>query len=348
MNSSLAPAIRLRPRRFTGNEAQARSLIAQRAVGRPVKLAGGEWSLTLEPVLEAPPLGESDWRIEAQWAGAPFVLGLPASAARTWIAARFPDLDLPPLPSSLVSATLEEALSEALETLRALGRGAAQIDRVASSTTQDRAPLAHRFTLTLAGNEQVIHASLATDSLGLMLTAGLFSAFPPCANGLGEEAQPITLRAEIGRSVLAAGLLGSLSPRDLILIDHSWVGQSGELWLGCGEQGLRVRCDDTQLTVTQAFSRIGLNMPDTEAVTPDAVPASVDSIPVQIVFDLGERTLTLGELKALQPGQTLDLGKPLATAVNIRANGALIGYGELVEIDGRLGVSVAVLAEKPA
>ncbi len=55
--------------------------------------------------------------------------------------------------------------------------------------------------------------------------------------------------------------------------------------------------------------------------------------------------MTLSEIRLLQPGQVLDLGKPLASAVNIRANGTLIGLGELVEIDGRLGVSVAMLAE---
>ena len=346
MSPSLAPAIRLRPRRFTGNEAQARTLIAQRAIDLAMTVAGTEWRLTLEPALEAPPVGTDAWRVEAQWAGAPFVLDFPSSVGRAWVAARFPDLDLPSLPPAFAGATLEETVSDVLDALRALGRGPAQLERLQMVPGVEPASLPHRFALTLAGGEQVIHAALATDSLGLMLAAGLFSPLPPQANGLDEDALPIVLRAEIGRSTVEAGLLSSLSVRDVLLIEQSWVGQSGELLLARDGQGLRVRCEDTQLIVTQAFSEIGSNMPATEPALQDAAPAAVDSIPVQVVFDLGERSFTLGELRNLQPGQTLDLGKPLATAVNIRANGALIGYGELVEVDGRLGVSIATLAEK--
>lgn len=76
----------------------------------------------------------------------------------------------------------------------------------------------------------------------------------------------------------------------------------------------------------------------------DAQPAPIDSIPVLLVFDLGERSMTLGDLKAVQVGQVLELDRPLGTFVNLRANGRLIGTGELVEIDGRLGVSIATLA----
>jgi len=80
--------------------------------------------------------------------------------------------------------------------------------------------------------------------------------------------------------------------------------------------------------------------------------ASFDAIPVRLSFDLGEIHLTLAELRALQPGQTIRLGHPVASAVRIRANGALIGEGELIEIDGLLGVSVSQLfatcAKSPA
>ena len=40
------------------------------------------------------------------------------------------------------------------------------------------------------------------------------------------------------------------------------------------------------------------------------------------------------------PKESFDLGRPLADAVRVRANGALVALGELVEIDGRLGVAL--------
>jgi type III secretion protein Q len=63
-------------------------------------------------------------------------------------------------------------------------------------------------------------------------------------------------------------------------------------------------------------------------------------------FDLGERTMPLVEVCELQLGQVLDLGRPLSHVVNIRANGALVGTGELIEIGGRIAVSIASLGRQ--
>ena len=54
-----------------------------------------------------------------------------------------------------------------------------------------------------------------------------------------------------------------------------------------------------------------------------------------------ERQAELGQ--RVQVGQVLDLGRPLSQAVNIRANGALIGTGELMEIGGRIAVGITSL-----
>jgi flagellar motor switch protein FliM len=67
-----------------------------------------------------------------------------------------------------------------------------------------------------------------------------------------------------------------------------------------------------------------------------------------VVFDLGEIAMTLGEIQTLQVGQPLTLARPLSSAVHIRVNGALIGTGDLVEIEGELGVTVASLFQRPA
>ena len=53
--------------------------------------------------------------------------------------------------------------------------------------------------------------------------------------------------------------------------------------------------------------------------------------------------MPLGQLGQLAVGQSFDLGRPLAGAVRVRANGALVALGELVEIDGRLGVALTQL-----
>ncbi|HTJ98569.1 MAG TPA: type III secretion system cytoplasmic ring protein SctQ [Bordetella sp.] len=70
----------------------------------------------------------------------------------------------------------------------------------------------------------------------------------------------------------------------------------------------------------------------------------VDRIPVRLVFDLGEQSMPLGELRRLRPGEFFDLQRRIdAGPVHIRANGTLIGTAELVDIDGRIGARVLTL-----
>lgn len=81
---------------------------------------------------------------------------------------------------------------------------------------------------------------------------------------------------------------------------------------------------------------------------PDA-PDPLDAIPVRLGFDLGARGMPLGEVRRLRPGQTLVLDCEVATApVSLRANGRCIGHGELVDIDGRLGVRIVSLRRRQA
>lgn len=57
-------------------------------------------------------------------------------------------------------------------------------------------------------------------------------------------------------------------------------------------------------------------------------------------FDLGERMMTLSELRTLAPGYVIELGRDIRRAVTIRVNGRKIGEGELVDIDGYIGLSL--------
>lgn len=75
----------------------------------------------------------------------------------------------------------------------------------------------------------------------------------------------------------------------------------------------------------------------------DAV-ASVGDLPLRLTFDLGEHTLTLRELSAVGPGHTFPLARGPADAVVLRINGMRVGEGELVSIDGQLGVSITRIA----
>lgn len=84
---------------------------------------------------------------------------------------------------------------------------------------------------------------------------------------------------------------------------------------------------------------------------PVVAPTAVEDLPLHVVFDLGEVELSLAEIKALVPGQVIDLAREPGHAVRVSVNGRRIGAGEIVEIEGRLGVRITELAvrnERPA
>ncbi|MEL6187305.1 MAG: type III secretion system cytoplasmic ring protein SctQ [Myxococcota bacterium] len=70
-------------------------------------------------------------------------------------------------------------------------------------------------------------------------------------------------------------------------------------------------------------------------------------MPVPVVVELGRVELTAEEVVCLRPGQLLDLGRSPTDPVDLVVNGRLLARGELVEIEGQLGVRIASLAKDP-
>ncbi|HZY20517.1 MAG TPA: type III secretion system cytoplasmic ring protein SctQ [Ramlibacter sp.] len=343
MTTSHPPAEKLRLTRLSRNEAQARSAIAQRARGCRFGWAGRDWELTLVPRSDVQPPEPAHWTVQAQWAGADFALRLPAAAARGWIAARFPSLDAGELSDELAAAVLETACGDLLAMLSGLQRGPAQLLALTRDPVALDAP--HAFDVELRQDAgQVVRGSLATGSLGLMLVAGLLARTPPVTNALDADSLPVQLRAEIGGTWLPPEELRSLRIGDAVLLEDVFLTPDGHLCLTHEGGAMRVRRDGAALVVTEAFTPKGSTMPSTPTAPAGDQPLAADQLPLRLAFDLGERQLTLGELRGLQVGQSIDLARPLSSAVSLRVNGALVGTGELVEIDGRLGVTITSLA----
>ena len=76
-----------------------------------------------------------------------------------------------------------------------------------------------------------------------------------------------------------------------------------------------------------------------ETETLDMSDLSAD-VPVKLVAVLGKKSISLKDLFQLKQGQVIDLERPPSEVVDLVANGQLVGRGELVEIDGKLGVRI--------
>jgi type III secretion system YscQ/HrcQ family protein len=68
-------------------------------------------------------------------------------------------------------------------------------------------------------------------------------------------------------------------------------------------------------------------------------------IPVQLVAVIGRTTVSVKELMTYQMGQVIDLNRPPSETVDVVASGKLFARGELVDIDGKLGVRIVKLVK---
>lgn len=68
--------------------------------------------------------------------------------------------------------------------------------------------------------------------------------------------------------------------------------------------------------------------------------ALVQDASVQVAAVLGKKTMTVGELVNLKKGEVLDLDRFPNEAIDLMSSGKLMAKGELVEVDGKLGVRI--------
>lgn len=74
--------------------------------------------------------------------------------------------------------------------------------------------------------------------------------------------------------------------------------------------------------------------------TQEAVEVNIEDLEIRLDFILGKKTMTLAELRELAPGSTVTLDMPTTHTVGIYSSGRRLGDGEMVEIDGNLGVRI--------
>ena len=335
--------------RLTRIEAQALQLLAQSVQDVSLDWGGQTWHLTLRPRPAHAPLaaGSGDWWISLSWSGHPFDLVVPETAIQAWLRARFAQLDLPAIPHPLFNAVFEAACDSLVARLKEGVCDPVRLERWAPGEAQPRS-LPHMFSIVLRTGQEVVRAQLSTNSRGLLFLAERAAGRGPTRNHLAVNELPMTLVAAIGMTWLGLDEVARLKPRDTILFDVRLLDEDGQLWVIQGNTGFRVRRQGPDLTVTEQFMERGWTVPpEDENSAPRAELSSLEHLPIQVVFDLGELSLTVGELQALQVGQPLSLSRPLSSAVSLRVNGALIGTGELVAIEGELGVTITSLFQRP-
>ncbi len=111
----------------------------------------------------------------------------------------------------------------------------------------------------------------------------------------------------------------------------------------CGWTATAIEEAPQRLRIEQYFERSELLMNSPIAAGSgqgDAHKPDLATLPVRVHVVLSQLQMTLAELNKLTPGTIVELDQEKPEAVQLAVNGKIVGVGELVEIDGRLGVRI--------
>ncbi|MBI5068539.1 MAG: FliM/FliN family flagellar motor switch protein [Deltaproteobacteria bacterium] len=311
--ATLSPAARLLGREAAAGAAGALSRLLGEAVtveGRPLPAAGSA------------PAGLVRLPLELEALPARLSLEVDAAfAVRLVDRVAGGDGQLPP---ALDLTPLEWAAVELLA-LVAID-GAAEVPAVAA--------LAPR----LRGDEEPLEEPLAVDlalsAAGLRGRARLLLAAPVLRRLAAPAPPPAPAEGwlldgwlESGSAALPVDDLATLAPGDVVLLDEP--------------PGPRT---------TLAFPGFALPGREEEGhfVVEDlAMERSAASLPVTLAVEVARLSLTLGELWRLEPGSALPLPAPRDGSVVLRLDGRPVARGQLVDIEGALGVRIEALEGQP-
>jgi flagellar motor switch/type III secretory pathway protein FliN len=169
---------------------------------------------------------------------------------------------------------------------------------------------------------------------------------------------PVTAAIELATTNVPAGALSAAGVGDAIVFDGARAPsfQSDAPWTGrlrVGDHAAPIVVDGAGgLSIVAGFSALQLEEGSMSASgTNTANGANVDGTTVlsaasiEVVAELGRLSLRGDELLGLAPGAVLALGGR-RTGVSLRVGGELWADGEIVDIDGELGVRITRLANR--
>jgi type III secretion protein Q len=175
---------------------------------------------------------------------------------------------------------------------------------------------------------------------------------------------PITLAIFLGSTPLSLAAIRDLAPGDVVWIETAHQRRDGiaaTLASGGGIPQWNCRMKRGGLVITERCAGTGSLISIANPISlvsgdgrtgvethfpslGETMNQTRSALEIPVTFDLGQLTVSLKDLEALQPGHLFDLPCEVANAtVNLRVSGTLVAEGKLVVIGRRLGVRVAAV-----
>jgi type III secretion system YscQ/HrcQ family protein len=150
-----------------------------------------------------------------------------------------------------------------------------------------------------------------------------------------------SLRLELPPVRMTPSDLAQLGNRDVVLLGRRRDAMVAFLRLGRG--GFQVRLDGELCTI-DGGPFLGSRM-ETKKPEDAAAAELLRELPVEVVCELGRVEMSGRELIELRPGVVLPVGRPLAGPVDLTVGGRVVARGELVDVEGEIGVRVTTIAD---
>ena len=162
---------------------------------------------------------------------------------------------------------------------------------------------------------------------------------------------PVTLLAEAGRATLSAAEIADFAPGDVLIPDRIDVDLQG-----MGTLNLRVRSTGLSLVCRNSAKELEFLGIEEDALAAtrgrrvsvnegpnmsDETIAKMGDTPVTLHVEIARVEMSLSEVAGLSVGEVLRTGRTLSEQVTLRAGERAVARGELVDVDGELGVQIS-------
>jgi flagellar motor switch protein FliM len=187
------------------------------------------------------------------------------------------------------------------------------------------------------------------------LTAALFAERTPSMSAALSRV-PLTVTVEAAWGTIEEPELRALQPGDALLLDESWLGPAEGGFTGdvrgriTGANRLSMRCalTPTEIRINELSAGVSPGAKEGSKMEPetktDATSRASDA-PLEVSIEIARFTLPLSEVASLAEGEVLATGRAIGERVTLRANGQAIATGELVDVEGEVGMRILSLAD---
>lgn len=165
------------------------------------------------------------------------------------------------------------------------------------------------------------------------------------------ERIPMTLIALAGELYLNRSDLDSLQFGDVVLLDRcdlyrqrcDWSG-SVDMVIDGGKRAVwrcTVGVQKLQIVSISRYEERVMGKGETQTFgNTEELTKLAGDVPVEVTVEIARFTLALEEIGALRAGEILSTGCPIGERVTLRVGGRVIASGELVDVEGDVGVRI--------